>query len=116
MKRVIIASVMLFFAVSVSFVSSYYIDKSISEISNSAENLYHHPDKDNITETVADWQPVKTFLKYVTKHETVNEIDKLFSSLESAENEKTVREISLEIITLLDILKSSETASGENIF
>ena len=116
MKRIVIASVMLLFAVSVSFVSSYYIDKSISEISNSAENLYHHPDKSNITETVADWQPVKTFLKYVTKHETVNEIDKLFSSLESEENEKTVREISLEIITLLDILNKSETASGENIF
>lgn len=116
MKRVIIASVMLIFAVTISSLSSHYIDKSLSEISNSAENLYHNPNNDNITNIISDWQPVKTFMKYVTKHETVNEIDKLISSLKSAENEKSVREISLEIITLLDILKSSETASGENIF
>ena len=116
MKRVIIASVMLIFAVTISSLSSHYIDKSLSEISNSAKNLYHNPNKDNITNIISDWQPVKTFLKYVTKHETVNEIDKLISSLKSAENEKTVKEISLEIITLLDILKITETASGENIF
>lgn len=107
---------MLLFAVSISSLSSHYIDKSLSEICNSAENLYHHPDKENITKIFSEWQPVKSFLKYVTKHETVNEIDKLISSLESAENKKSVKEISLEIITMLDILKRSETASGENIF
>ena len=107
---------MILSAVSVSLLSSYITDKSISEISNSAEILYNQPEKENITKIISNWKTVKKFLKYVTKHDTVNEIDKLFSELDSAKNKEHVREICVEIFSLLNILKTSEKASGENIF
>ena len=116
MKRVIIALLMLFFAVSVSFISSCCIDKYISELIYSTENLYDKPNNEKISKLIPDWERLKPFLKYISKHEEINEIDLLFIKLETAITDESIREICLEIEALLDNFKKSETASFENIF
>lgn len=107
---------MLFFAVSISLISTYCIEKYISEIIDSTENLYNRPNNEKTGKLINDWNSLKRFLKYVTKHESVNEIDILFSKLSITETDESIREIYIEIIVLLENLKKSETASGENIF
>lgn len=116
MKRIIIAILMLIFAVSVSTVSAYFFDKRITELGNSIEKIYNQPNKENISKIIYEWKSAKLFLKFVTVHETVNEIEICFASLEDSDSDDSVREVCSEIKTLLKILDESEKASPENIF
>ena len=116
MKRIIIAIVMLIFAICVSTLSAYFFDKKVTEFSNAVENIYNKPNKEKIAETVSDWQSAEAFFKFITVHETVNEIGIAFASLERSDESNAVKEICSELITLLKILDDSEKASAENIF
>lgn len=116
MKRIVIAIVMLIFAISVSTLSAYLFNMKVSEIGNSVKSISIHPDKKIIGETISDWEDSKPFFKIVTVHESVNEIDGCFSALERADDEKEIRDICSEIMILLKIMDESEKASTENIF
>ncbi len=116
MKRVVIAIVMLIFAVSISTLSAYLFDKKINQLITSVESIRLQPDSEKINDVITDWASAKSFFKFVTVHETVNEIEISFNSLKIATDDNSIKEICSEIIILLDILEKSESSSAENIF
>ncbi len=116
MKRVVIAIIMLLFAISISSLNAYLINKKIISIENSVEIIYNKPDRKKIRQITDEWNNSKSFLKFVTVHEIVNDLDILFASLEIEENNESIKDLCNEIITTLNFLKNSEKLLPENIF
>ncbi|MBO5858679.1 MAG: DUF4363 family protein [Clostridia bacterium] len=115
MKRVITAVIMLAFAITISSANTYLIDKKINNIDKAVESIISNPEKNKINTVLTEWKSTKTFLKFVTAHESVNEIDTLFDALKRSDNNDNTRNICSEIRKQLEILEKSEKPSSENI-
>ncbi|MBR2869176.1 MAG: DUF4363 family protein [Clostridia bacterium] len=114
MKRVVIALVMLIFAVSITSWSAHILDNKIDSLINLISRT---TSEDSIDELIAEWESVKKFLKIITVHNTVDEIDIKFTALKGIINDKNEADKTRsELIFLLKLLAKSEKAAFENIF
>jgi hypothetical protein len=114
LKRVIIALVMLIFAISITTWSAHILDNKIASLVNSINRTTN---EDSIDDLLAEWESAKKFFKIITVHNKVDEIDiKIIAFKGIINNRNEAEKLRSEIIFLLKSLNKSEKASFENIF
>ena len=126
MKRVIVALTMLAFAFTASFLFTDLLTKNIASISADVSHLKSVSESASNEEITAEahsiikkWSKTQKILKFITVHDTLNDINQNILSLKdiSAEgNRELLCDKCNEICNMLSIFADDEKASGENVF
>lgn len=126
MKRVIVALSLLAFAVVSAFVFTKILIDNINSVSADVSHLgsvsQTASEKELIDETravIAKWNNAQKFLKIISVHENLTEINRTINSLDdisSSGNRELLCEKCNEIRVMLSIFESDERISVENIF
>ncbi len=126
MKRVIVALSLLAFAVVSAFVFTKILIDNINSVSADVSHLgsvsQTASEKELVDETraiISKWNNTQKFLKIISVHEDLNEINKSINSLDNistAGNRELLCEKCNEIRIMLSIFESDERISVENIF
>ncbi len=125
MKRLIIAIVMLIFAVTVASTASIILDKNVKSIITDIQDLQNSLDKNDIQQTKAQteailkkWIKAEKTLKLIAMQDKILPLTEKFNHLANSyssdvnELNKNLKEISV----MLEIFISTERAVFENIF